>query len=188
MYSRLPAFVLGFHGCDISTHEKVLKGGEELNYSTNTYDWLGHGIYFWEQSPQRALEYATLLMHHPERSKTKIETPSVVGAIIDLGNCLNLLDSLCISVVKTAYEAYLSVTPHEEIPQNKGGNDLLKRYLDCAVIQFLHGTTNNKYETVRGLFREGDPLYTNAGFYEKTHIQICVKNASCIKGYFDPRL
>lgn len=168
---------------------KVLKDGEELHFSTNTYDWLGHGIYFWEQSPKRALEYANVLKLHPERSThTKIVTPSVIGAIIDLQTCLNLLDSACIEEVKSAYKGYIAVTPEHERPNNKGGSDLLLRYLDCAIIQSLHNFTNNKYDTVRGLFREGEPLYENAGFYEKTHIQICVRKQQCIKGYFDPKI
>lgn len=36
-------------------------------------------------------------------------------------------------------------------------------------------------------FCEGQELYPNAGFREKNHIQICVCNPNCIKGYFLPR-
>ena len=54
MYEKLPNLVLGFHGCDKSTYEKVLKNYENLKASDNTYDWLGNGIYFWENSYQRA--------------------------------------------------------------------------------------------------------------------------------------
>lgn len=34
------------------------------------------------------------------------------------------------------------------------------------------------------MFTEGKPLYPGAGFHEKSHIQICVRNPNCIKGYF----
>jgi hypothetical protein len=43
------------------------------------------------------------------------------------------------------------------------------------------------YDSVKGVFWEGDELYPNAGFREKDHIQICVRNPNCIKGYFLPR-
>jgi len=43
------------------------------------------------------------------------------------------------------------------------------------------------YDSARGVFIEGSPIYTNAGFSEKTHIQICIRNANCIKGFFIPR-
>jgi len=42
-------------------------------------------------------------------------------------------------------------------------------------------------KVVKGVFWEGHSLYPNAGFAEKNHIQICVCNPNCIKGYFLPR-
>ena len=68
MYSRLPAFIFGFHGCDQTTKEAVLHG--EISYpepSTNDYDWLGSGIYFWEQNPERALAFAQKAHDRPNR-------------------------------------------------------------------------------------------------------------------------
>lgn len=43
-----------------------------------------------------------------------------------------------------------------------------------------------EFDTVREVFVEGDELYPIAGFKEKNHIQICVRNLNCIKGYFNP--
>ena len=54
MYSKLPNFIIGFHGCDKSVRGVVLQNGEPLKPSVNDYDWLGNGIYFWEQSLERA--------------------------------------------------------------------------------------------------------------------------------------
>jgi hypothetical protein len=39
-------------------------------------------------------------------------------------------------------------------------------------------------DTLRGVFTEGRPIYPGAGFDEKTHIQIVVRNQRCIKGVF----
>ena len=47
--------VLGYHGCDREVAEQVLSGQSDLRLSENSYDWLGSGIYFWVDSPQRAL-------------------------------------------------------------------------------------------------------------------------------------
>jgi len=103
MYAALPAFVLGFHGCDRTVAEKVVSGKERLKQSKNDYDGLGNGIYFWENSPARAIEYAKLLHSNPARSKTPIKEPSVIGAVIDLGNCLNMLDANSIQILKESY-------------------------------------------------------------------------------------
>jgi hypothetical protein len=58
MYSKMPNLVLGFHGCDSTVFERVLYGHEDLEISHNSYDWLGSGIYFWENSFQRAYDWA----------------------------------------------------------------------------------------------------------------------------------
>lgn len=58
------SFVLGYHGCDADVAEKLLKK-EKFRPSQNLYDWLGHGIYFWEANPQRAMLFAREAMRRP---------------------------------------------------------------------------------------------------------------------------
>ena len=65
--------------------------------------------------------------------------------------------------------------------------------MDCAVIETLISTKEIEkekkkyYDSVRGVFFEGAESYPSAGFREKNHIQICIRNPNCIKGYFIPR-
>ena len=61
IYSQFPHFVLGFHGCDESVRDKVLLGKASLLSSDNAYDWLGSGVYFWEQDHVRAKEYGWIV-------------------------------------------------------------------------------------------------------------------------------
>ncbi|MFV2081667.1 MAG: hypothetical protein ACC669_07365 [bacterium] len=195
MYTSYPFFVLGFHGCDKNLAEEVFSGKERLKPSANKYDWLGNGVYFWEQNPLRALEYAQHLKENPRKSKQRINKPAVIGAVIDLGYCLNLLDSEKLQILREGYSILEKVHKKSEfpIPQNKpieDEGDLLLRPLDCAVIETIHqiqkDTGEREYDTVRGVFLEGEDLYPNAGFKEKNHIQVCVRNLNCIKGYFRP--
>ena len=193
-YCKLPSFVLGFHGCDESVKRALLLGETRLEPSNNEYDWLGNGIYFWENDPDRALSYAKLLQTNPKRNKkSRIDTPAVIGAVIDLGNCLNLFEEKNLKLVREAYELLVkySEASGKQIPKNTFGEDLLLRNLDCAVINTLHGMVKEidkipNYDSVRAPFLEGKLLYEQAGFREKNHIQICVVNSKCIKGYFDP--
>lgn len=195
MYATLPTFVLGFHGCDQSVVDAVVSGRLELRPSENDYDWLGHGIYFWENDPARALEYAQLLKHRPKRGRGTIDEPAVLGAVIDPGHCLNLMESTALSLLRDTYDTLCefvsasgSAIPVNSAPTSSS-NDLLLRRLDCAVIELLHEVNAGRsFDTVRGLFFEGDDLYPNAGFREKNHIQICVRNPNCIKGFFLPRV
>ncbi len=195
MYSSYPSFVLGFHGCDSTIAEKIFSGKDCLKPSANKYDWLGHGVYFWEQNPQRALEYAQHLKANPEKSQQLVTKPAVIGAVIDLGYCFNLLDSENLRVLQKGYKILENAREISgfKIPVNKpidDEKDILFRPLDCAVIQTVHEYRKEKniseYDTVRGVFWEGKELYPNAGFKEKNHIQVCVRNLNCIKGYFRP--
>lgn len=70
-------------------------------------------------------------------------------------------------------------------PVRKEGPILLRR-LDCAVVN-LAMESNPHFDTVRAVFVEGDPIYPDAGFHEKSHIQICVRNPNRIAGTFRPR-
>lgn len=196
MYSTKSGLVLGFHGCDASIINDILLGGLSLEKSTNQYDWLGHDIYFWENSPSRAIQFATQISKMKRAKKKPIKNPSVIGAVIDLGYCLDLFDYRNLIAVKNTYDFLVDVSEimGDEMPQNKnvsGNKDLLLRDLDCAVIQTLHKFRENSkltpYDSVRGIFTEGNELYEKSGFREKDHVQICVRNPNCIKGYFLPR-
>ena len=185
-------FVLGYHGCDASVAQRILAGKTPPAASQNDYDWLGHGVYFWEHNAQRAYEFACEVRTRPHPSRQKIVRPAVVGAIIDLANCLNLLDSRYIDMVRDAHIDLVALhrDAGEPMPTNSGGTDRLLRRLDCAVIETLHATREERgrpaFDTVRAAFIEGDPIYDGAGFRAKNHIQLCVRNLSCIKGYFRP--
>jgi hypothetical protein len=195
MYSTRSGLVLGFHGCDEAVVQAVLTGHSFLKTSVNKYDWLGHGIYFWENSPSRAYEFAEHLMRYPSRSKGNITKPAVIGAVLDLGICLDLLDYQNLQLLKTAYEVVKFTHSSDSMPKNKAiGNssaDLLLKKLDCTVIEAVH--TSNKltgqyaFDSVRGVFFEGEEIYPTASFRDKDHIQICVRNPNCIKGFFLPR-
>ena len=193
MYDVLLSFVLGFHGCDRQVAERVFAGKMGLRPSENDYDWLGHGIYFWENNPRRALEYARLLKRHPERSKSRVRNPAVIGAVINLGACLNLLDSQFIETAKDAYHKLKEyhVQSGTRLPANRaaqGTKDLLLRPLDCAVIEAAHYFRQEDglppFDSVRGVFVEGSQIYPGAGINEFNHIQVCIRNTKQIKGYF----
>jgi hypothetical protein len=116
-----------------------------------------------------------------------------VGAIVDLGFCLDLISSNGTQAVKLAFQSFRANMDKiaKPLPSNTGGSDLLLRRLDCAVINHLHNVREverlNPFDTVRGVFVEGTQIYEGSGFREKAHIQICVGNPEMIKGVFRVR-
>jgi len=191
MYTSRTGLILGFHGTDKSIVDKIISSStDDLEPKINIYDWLGNGIYFWDNSPSRAMEWAIELS---KKENPTVKEPAVIGAIIDLGYCLDLLDSKNFELLKKGHEILSATLTASDtpMPRNRGRNeDLALRELDCAVIEPLHGFLNKtgekEFDSARGVFWEGNPLYEGAGFKDKNHIQICVKNINCIKGYFRP--
>ena len=130
-------FIIGYHGCDESTVEKVLNDGSDLARSDNAHDWLGRGTYFWEYAPERALEWA----NWSKKLHGKINTPSVVGAYIHLGHCFDLLDVKNTLALRDVYPMFIKFCRQsgKTLPVNKSApkdqsEDMVLRFLDCAMI------------------------------------------------------
>jgi hypothetical protein len=189
LHTLSTAFVLAYHGCDRSVANRLVDG-EPFRFSDNDYDWLGSGVYFGESNPRRALRWAEEMKSRGLPVSAPVGDPSVVGAVVDMGFCLDLLTESGIAAAKDAYYALQWAADKGGItlPENEGGEDLLLRRLDCAVINTLHEIRKDQgkpaFDSVRGVFLEGKPIYRASGFREKTHIQICVRNLSMIKAAF----
>lgn len=186
-YHRL---VVGYHGCDRAVAEGVLLRGAPLKKSANRWDWLGEGIYFWEHGPERAMEFAEW-----KQKRGEIAEPFVLGAYIHLGRCFDLTDTLATEELGVYYDAFVAHVGAmgQPIPQNEPGGandfDLVKRYLDCAVLNFGMFDEERRgqvFDTVRGVFTEGEPAYNGSKILRKTHVQVAVRNPECILGYFRP--
>lgn len=190
---KMGAFVLGYHGCDRKVAEQLLGGASPFRGSDNAHDWLGHGTYFWENNPKRAIQWARFMASHP-RFKKRVKDPYAVGAVIDLGNCLDLTEAISLGIVEEAYRnlqntfAIANLPLPENKPVSDQDEDLLQRFLDCAVINHTHELSEAEgiepFATVRGAFHEGQPLYPGAAIRKQTHIQLCVRNLQNIRGIF----
>lgn len=182
-----PQLIFGYHGCDESVARMIFEGGH-LRPSMNPWDWLGHGIYFWERSLTRAMNWADELAQLPN---SPIKRPTVIGAIINLGNCLDLADPESAELVTRAYQHFVNKfrTSGIELPRNTGAESKA-RFLDCAVMNHLHSLRESAgqpaFDTVRGFFNEGQPVYPTAGLRSLDHVQVCIRNPRCILGFFKP--
>jgi hypothetical protein len=180
--------VVGYHGCERELGEAVLLGRAQLVASANDYDWLGGGVYFWEHGFRRALEWA----------QQNRRDPFVLGAYVQLGRCLDLTDTWATARLRGMFARLNAMLTSRGValPENREGKgaakgDRLVRNLDCAVINLLNkieDQTNGRtyYQSVRGVFEEGDEAFPGACIKTKTHIQLSVRDPGCILGYFLP--
>jgi len=180
--------VIAYHGCDTTTAEEILAGGT-FKKSQNNYDWLGEGIYFWEFGADRAVQFAEF-----QKGMGKVRTPAVVGAILQLGECFDLMDTRFTRDLAKAYSAFKKVKAlaKEPLPKNKGKTpDKKLRHRDCAVLNFYLTALAEgglHYDTVRCAFVEGGPAFPGSGIRSESHIQIAVRNPACVVGVFRPTM
>ena len=170
--------VYGYHGCTQSLADELISGARPVHdwpRSRNDYDWLGHGIYFWEYGPERAREW----------SLANGRDGGVVGAHIQLGRCLDLADTRYADLLSEAYDQVKAIFADSGrgLPRNiKKRNNL-----DCLVINSalaLHGSY--AFQTVRCPFIEGLPIFDGSTIRRLSHVQICVIDSECIFGVFRP--
>lgn len=193
MYQNKTSYVFGFHGLDETIGREIVSGLRDLKSSQNSYDWLGNGIYFWENNLSRAQKWA---QDQSKRIKSTVLEPFVIGAALDLGCCFDLLEQENLDFLAAQYELMKNelLFNNEPLPQNKpwSANDIdfKNRELDCAVIRYAIQAAKEigvNYDSVRSAFWEDEELYPTAGFRQYNHVQIAIINPDCIKGVFIPR-
>jgi hypothetical protein len=202
--------VLAYHGCDVTTRDGLVRGNITARISTNTYDWLGDGMYFFESDPERALKLAETSQKNPEKLLTKnpIATAAVVGAVIDADRWFDLTTQVGITNFTTAANNVVAAfkSGSAQMPVNHaafdGDEELLHRGFDRAACQMVHaglaiahkealiaGKTDDivataPYQASRGAFEQGKQITLASSICTDSHIQIAVHVLSCIRGWF----
>jgi hypothetical protein len=172
--------VIGYHG----THEEIasrLVDGAAFGSSDNDDDWFGTGTYFWEYAPRQAWWWA-------EKFK-KYDRPAVVGAIIRLGHCFDLLDPVNVGMLKAFYADATEKWHAEGVQIPRNGNQHKK--LDCAIFNLLYATQKKPpIETARAVYvptNSAKRAWKRSWIYDQAHIQICIRNPQNILAVWQVR-
>lgn len=202
--------VLAYHGCDVITRDGLVRGEIKPRISSNQYDWLGDGLYFFEGDSGRALKLAHNSHANPTQLLTRkpIATPAVVGAILEVERWFDLTTQAGIASFTHAAQAVVDGSREDatSLPVNKpafeGDQDLLHRAFDKAACDMVHAfrkvvhaqalanqdtaaiIASAPYQAARGAFEQGGIITAGSSICSDTHIQIAVQDLSCIKGWF----
>jgi hypothetical protein len=171
--------VVGYHGTSAKIAD-ALVAGEPFKESDSINEWLGTGIYFWEYAPKQAWWWA--------QRRLGISGPAVVGAMIRLGNCFDLLGGKNTEALQKSKDGMVKGLRrwHQEIPKNRHNY----KQLDCAAFNYFY----HEYQELKA---EGEPdiesvraayvpteskkrIWPSSWIYKDTHIQICVRKQSNI--------
>ena len=175
-YADYHRTVVGFHGTTYAKAHKIVSG-EAFKLSKNADDWLGHGTYFLEYAPKQAWEWAAKRY----AKSTKI---AVVGAMIRLGNCFDLLDPENMKPLTSTHKLLVKTLDADgkKVPKNRNAS----KYLDCAVFQAFYNAqelAGDEIDTTRAVFVPSkNRLWDRSGLFEGSHVQLCVRKPECILG------
>ena len=166
--------IYAYHGTSQTKAANILKYG--FRASDNDYDWLGTGIYFFQDAPLRARQWAT--QQHPDN-------PAVIRSRIRLDNCIDLFDIGWQPLLKNVYNSFVEQYRETNRPLPKQQPDRSKAHrLDCAFfnysIEFIAPQGQN-IDGVRAAFMEGERLFPDSAVFELAHVQIAIRNPELIK-------
>lgn len=159
---------IGFHGTSEEAAQRILVSGFEI--SRNEYDWLGDGAYFFQDAPVRAMEWARQRFG---------DDAAVIGAEIDLENCIDLLDIRWQGVIRQDYVRYRALLREVGAPlprQTRGAHRLDRSVINADALkrEGLH------VSTIRAAFAEGEPLFPGSALASRSHVQIAVRDPQAI--------
>lgn len=178
--------IRGYHATDRDSAERIFTHGFKV--SQNEYDWLGWGIYFFQDTKRYAKYWA-----ENERAEGLIKDPVIIGANIEYTGFLDLLEKQDRELLKQFYRLlessnYLEVAQaRARQPQHKPGAPPSAHPLDCLVIQRTTSIADKnriRIRAIRAIFFEGAPIYQNSHIFDRQHIQIAVRDPTLIVDYW----
>lgn len=192
----MPRIVRAFHGTTLSNARAILSGSSPFQPSANAHDWLGHGIYFFEESQTLALDWAVGKVGSLA-ALGRTEEPAVIGADLQLDDCLDICSGdwgPALSLIHRRLSATLK-TQHGPVTTTAAGRHVVLadiqmpgstwtfNYTDCAVMDAIvrdQQKIGRKITSKRAAFADGSQLYPNSYLLSRTHVQIAVIDLSIV--------
>ena len=152
----------GFHGTNSESANSILSSNTFLD-SQDEEEWLGTGVYFFEDDVQQAVNYIY--------KAKRVVNFKIIQADINTNKLLNLVDT------KT-YEQFESFAKKFQ-NRYKTRKDYSKRKLINAVILDAMYKLE-PYEVVRAVFPVPKTKYAPRTNIQPVQIQVCVRKHDCI--------
>ena len=167
--------VIGFHGTTQPLADQILARTYPL-LRRRTTDWLGDGLYFWQDAPYRALWWA-------ERRATRTgQPPAVIRAVVDLDGAIDLLDRS--PLVEALLSLAFRIARQRAPTALRNARD--NHALDCAVIntsvEYRLNLFGVAHRVVRGVFVNDrpHPYFAGSALLKEAHVQFAVRDWSAV--------
>jgi hypothetical protein len=172
----------GYHATTPERAANILNVG--FNVSQNSYDWLGEGAYFYQDTAKFAWDWAkNRRKYHP------IPNPAIVGVDIQATDILDLADVGWPDHIRLAYEQLeeergerfqraVDIQPAWQLGSTVAGPHPLDRLVIERAVSNLGAIM--KIKAVRGAFFEGVTLFPGSHLFQGQHIQIAVRDVNIL--------
>lgn len=167
--------VYGYHGTSTEAASLIIQQG--FNISSNDYDWLGTGVYFFQDAPARAWEWAN--QQYPTN-------PAVIRSSIQLENCIDLLDIQWFPTIRNVYSLFIEDYRQSNRSFPKQNPEKSKAHrLDCAYFNYIIvevlAQGGQRIDAIRAVFLEGERVYPSSAIFDRAHVQIAIRNTALIE-------
>jgi hypothetical protein len=160
------SFYMGFHGSDVERCEQICSN-TRYHISNSEEEWLGNGIYFFENDIAQAEYWCTTVKQYNEWGIVKSDIEATV--VIDMLLIENI--RLFERVAKEVKNKYLKL---------KDGTK--RKIVDAVIFNMMYAL--QAYDMVRCVF---DATYIKVSLersrIKPMQIQLCVRHRDCIKTY-----
>lgn len=157
---------IGYHGTTKELAEKIIND-REFKVSNQDEDWLGPGVYFFEDDYHQAKNFGKKARKYSEWAvvKSKIKADAV----------FDLIQSEDFIFFDKTFK--LIVSRYEKINKNKIRNKVTNKVVFNMIYE------HRPYDLVRGVFTvpKGKNIKISGTKYSHSQIQLCVRNLECIK-------
>jgi hypothetical protein len=183
----------GYHA---TTPEKgaLIEEQKRFNPSENWHDWLGNGVYFYQDALEWTRYWAT-----NERHEGNIPNPAIFAADIYYDGFLDLVEYDSMEQLKRFFNRLESATKEEasqafeavkiraaKFPERekwKPRPHPLDRYVINEAVNVAE-SQGLSIKAVRAVFFDGEKLHPHSDLYDRQHIQIAVRDQSIIKKFW----
>jgi hypothetical protein len=188
-------WVYGYHGTTDESADLICENGFKFSDANAKQSpdgsWLGDGVYFWQDAPIRAWKWAEM------KASERGSKPAVVRAIINLQDCMDLLDIDPFSFLKRAHNLYIEECRRKGVfSVAQVGLKIIRdrvlvkshHYLDCKIInhaiQLLWETEGIRIPAIRAVFVQGRAVFKTSCLYNLSHVQVSVRENAVLKDVF----
>lgn len=190
-----------YHGTTKELAERILSEQRFL-ISQNPYDWLGPGVYFYQESPIKALVWA---QRFSIDEKSRGSEPAVLEVEIDLSKSFDIFKPENQAVLREVHQK----TSGEPVSRQKRpvlrridgqrfhvfesrpldhdrlvGNNFVDAVTVGRALQMMATRCNLRYDCARYFFWEGMEAYAGSYFYDHSNIQLCIIGPDDADGQF----